>query len=30
LNWVPQYDLDDMMLSAWKWQQNLASQQWKL
>lgn len=23
LNWVPQYDLDDMMLSAWKWQQNL-------
>lgn len=23
LKWVPQYSLDDMMLSAWKWQQNL-------
>ncbi len=23
LNWSPQYSLDDMMLSAWKWQQNL-------
>jgi UDP-glucose 4-epimerase len=23
LNWVPQYSLDDMMLSAWKWQLNL-------
>jgi UDP-glucose 4-epimerase len=23
LNWVPRYDLDDMMLSAWKWQMNL-------
>lgn len=23
LNWVPQYSLDDMMLSSWKWQLNL-------
>jgi UDP-glucose 4-epimerase len=23
LNWLPKYSLDDMMLSAWKWQQNL-------
>lgn len=23
LNWKPQHSLDDMMLSAWKWQQNL-------
>lgn len=23
LNWIPQYSLDDMMLSAWKWQLNL-------
>jgi UDP-glucose 4-epimerase len=23
LKWVPQYSLDDMMLSAWKWQLNL-------
>ena len=23
LEWQPQYDLDDMMLSSWKWQQNL-------
>jgi UDP-glucose 4-epimerase len=23
LNWQPRYSLDDMMLSAWKWQQNL-------
>jgi UDP-glucose 4-epimerase len=23
LNWVPQFGIDDMMLSAWKWQQNL-------
>jgi len=23
LNWSPQFSLDDMMLSAWKWQQNL-------
>jgi len=23
LNWSPQYSLDDMMLSAWKWQQYL-------
>ncbi len=22
LNWVPKYNLDDMMLSAWKWQLN--------
>ena len=24
LHWNPQYNIDDMMLSAWKWQQNLA------
>lgn len=23
LNWLPKYDLDEMMLSAWKWQLNL-------
>ena len=23
LNWIPKYNLDDMMLSAWKWQLNL-------
>jgi UDP-glucose 4-epimerase len=23
LNWIPKYNLDDMMLSAWKWQQYL-------
>lgn len=23
LGWLPKYNLDDMMLSAWKWQQNL-------
>ena len=23
LNWIPKYNLDDMMLSAWKWQNNL-------
>jgi len=23
LNWNPKYNIDDMMLSAWKWQQNL-------
>jgi UDP-glucose 4-epimerase len=23
LNWLPKFGLDDMMLSAWKWQQNL-------
>lgn len=26
LNWIPKYNLDDMMLSAWKWQQNLEQQ----
>jgi len=26
LNWTPEYTLDDMMLSAWKWQQNLDSE----
>lgn len=25
LNWMPKYNLDEMMLSAWKWQQNLAT-----
>jgi UDP-glucose 4-epimerase len=25
LGWMPKYNLDDMMLSAWKWQQNLES-----
>ncbi len=25
LNWTPKYSLDDMMLSAWKWQKNLAN-----
>ena len=23
LNWSPQFDIEDMMRSAWKWQQNL-------
>jgi UDP-glucose 4-epimerase len=23
LNWIPEHSLDDMMLSAWKWQQNI-------
>jgi UDP-glucose 4-epimerase len=23
LGWIPKYNLDDMMLSAWKWQQTL-------
>jgi UDP-glucose 4-epimerase len=26
LNWIPKYDLDEMMLSAWKWQLNLANE----
>ncbi len=26
LNWLPKYSLDEMMLSAWKWQQNLEKQ----
>ncbi len=26
LRWIPEYSLDDMMLSAWKWQQNLEKQ----
>jgi UDP-glucose 4-epimerase len=26
LNWIPKFNLDDMMLSAWKWQQQLANQ----
>jgi UDP-glucose 4-epimerase len=26
LNWHPQFSLDDMMLSAWKWQQQLESE----
>jgi UDP-glucose 4-epimerase len=26
LKWTPQYSLDDMMLSAWKWQLNLESE----
>jgi len=26
LNWQPKYDLDEMMLSAWKWQLNLAKE----
>lgn len=25
LNWMPKYNLDDMMLSAWKWQLNLGN-----
>lgn len=25
LNWEPKFNIDDMMLSAWKWQQHLAS-----
>ncbi len=23
LNWIPKYNIDEMMLSAWKWEQNL-------
>lgn len=23
LNWIPEFSLDDMMLSAWKWEENL-------
>ncbi len=26
LNWIPEFTLDDMMLSAWKWQLNLEGQ----
>lgn len=26
LGWIPQYNIDDMMLSAWKWQQHLESE----
>jgi len=26
LNWQPQFSIDDMMLSAWKWQQNLENE----
>ncbi len=26
LNWIPKYDLDAMMLSAWKWQLNLGKE----
>lgn len=26
LNWNPEYSLDDMMLSAWKWQENLEAE----
>ena len=26
LGWIPKYNLDDMMLSAWKWQLNLQKQ----
>jgi UDP-glucose 4-epimerase len=26
LNWIPKFNLDDMMLSAWKWQQQLATE----
>lgn len=26
LNWVPKYNIDDMMRSAWKWQQNLETE----
>jgi UDP-glucose 4-epimerase len=26
LNWLPRFSLDDMMLSAWKWQQQLESE----
>ena len=27
LGWQPQYNLDDMMLSAWKWEKHLAQQE---
>ena len=27
LNWHPEFDLDQMMLSAWKWQLNLKNEQ---
>ena len=26
LNWIPQYNIDDMMLSAWKWENHLEEQ----
>ena len=26
LNWIPKFNLDDMMLSAWKWQSNLGKE----
>ena len=26
LKWNPEYSLDDMMLSAWKWQENLEAE----
>ena len=26
LNWIPKFNLDDMMLSAWKWQLNLGKE----
>lgn len=26
LNWIPKYNLEEMMLSAWKWQLNLAKE----
>ena len=26
LNWIPKFNLDDMMLSAWKWQLNLCNE----
>jgi UDP-glucose 4-epimerase len=26
LNWIPKFNLDDMMLSAWKWQEQLATE----
>ena len=26
LNWLPKYNLDEMMLSAWKWQLNLGKE----
>ena len=26
LNWIPKYNLDEMMLSAWKWQLNLSKE----
>jgi UDP-glucose 4-epimerase len=29
LNWIPQYNIDDMMLSAWKWENHLEEQNTK-